>query len=197
MKIPRQYDGNLLTDADAGMLLTREQFRDAEPAPRFRLERVVGRLIVTNQFDLDHHTALEPVRNHLCLLRLRHPDIVEHVFQSAWTAIGEDTDRIADLAVFLRTKSPRPAFPHWVPDIVFEIVSAGWENRRRDYDEKRSEYERLGVREYVIVDRFDHLVTVLTLTDGRYIEQRFGPNDSYTSPQLPGLSIPLQDVIGA
>ncbi len=76
-----------------------------------------------------------------------------------------------------------------------EIVSAGWENRRRDYQEKRDEYERLGVREYVIVDRFDHLVTVFTLTDDHYAEQRLGPSDSYTSPQLPGLSISLQEVI--
>lgn len=198
MKIPRHHDSNLLTDADAGMLLTREQFRDAEAAPRFRLERVAGRLTVSDQFDLPHHTTLEPLRNQLGLFRLRSPTVVEHVFQSSWTVIDGDTDRVADIAAFLKqTTARQKPFPHWIPDIVFEIVSAGWENRRRDYEEKRNEYERIGVREYVIVDRFDHLVTVLTLADGRYVEQRFGPSDSYTSPQLPGLSIPLQDVIGA
>lgn len=198
MKIPRQYDGNLLTDADAGMLLTRAQFRDAEPEPRFRLERVASRLVVSDQFDLQHHTTLEPLRDQLGLFRVRSPTVMEHVFQSSWTAIDEETDRIADLAVFLtQTTARKKPFPHWVPDIVFEIVSAGWENRRRDYQEKRDEYERIGVREYVIVDRFDHLVTVLTLTDGHYVQQCLGPNDSYTSPQLPGLTIPLQEVIGA
>ncbi len=99
ISLPDHVDERLLTDADAGMLLTRDQFRVAEPAPRFRLERVAGRLVVTSQFDLDHHTTLEPVRNQLGLFRLEHPDIVEHVFQSSWTAIDEETDRIADIAV--------------------------------------------------------------------------------------------------
>ena len=187
----------LLTDADEGLELTREDFGEAEFDARFRFERVEGRLVVMAPSGIDHHISSEPIRDGLVAYKLSHPKIVEYVFQESWTAVEEDADRIADLAVFLRTKTPRPRFPHWVPDIVFEIVSAGWENRRRDYEEKRSEYERLGVREYVIVDRFDHFVTVLTLTDGHYAEQRFGPNDSYTSPQLPGLSIPLQDVIGA
>ena len=57
------------------------------------------------------------------------------------------------------------------------------------------EYERLGVREYVIVDRFDHRLTVLTLKDGHYSEAWLGSKDVYTSPLLPGLSIPLAGVI--
>ena len=187
----------LLTDADSGLELSRDEFGEAEFDPRFRFERVQGRLIVMAPSGLDHHTSSEPIRDALVAYKLDHPDLVEHVFQESWMVVEEDVDRIADLAVFLRTDVPRPEFPHWTPDLVFEIVSAGWENRRRDYQEKRTEYERLGVREYVIVDRYDHLVTVLTLKDGCYVEQRLGPEDSYSSPQLPGLSIPLRGVIGA
>lgn len=188
----------LLTDANEGLELTREDFGEAEFDSNFRFERVDGRLNVMAPSDWNHNVTVEPLRDHLGAYRLAHPKVVDHVFHESWTPVEDDTDRIADIAVFLRQVPARAGrFPHWVPDIVFEIVSAGWENRRRDYEEKRSEYERLGVREYVIVDRFDHFVTVLTLTDGHYAEQRFGPSDSYTSPQLPGLSIPLQDVIGA
>jgi len=129
---------------------------------------------------------------------LTHPEVIDHVFHESWTPVEEDTDRIADIAAFLKQDAPRvDRFPFWTPDMVFEIVSAGWANRRRDYQEKRTEYERLGVPEYVIVDKYDHLVTVLTLRDGRYVERRLGPEDSYSSPQLPGLSIPLRGVIGA
>ena len=187
----------LLTDADAGLELTRNEFGEAEFDSRFRYERVQGRLIVMAPSGLDHHTSSEPIRDALVAYKLDHPVLVEHVFQESWMVVEDDVDRIADLAVFLRTTVPRAEFPHWTPDLVFEIVSAGWENRRRDYQEKRAEYERLGVPEYVIVDRYDHLVTVLTLKHGCYVEQRLGPEDSYSSPQLPGLSIPLRGVIGA
>ena len=187
----------LLTDADAGMELSRDEFGEAEFDPKFRFERVEGRLIVMAPSGLDHHISAEPIRDALVAYKLAQPKIVEHVFQESWMVVEDDVDRIADLAVFLCTTVPRADFPYWTPDVVFEIVSAGWENRRRDYQEKRAEYERLGVPEYVIVDKYDHLVTVLTLTDGRYAERRLGAADSYTSPQLPGLSIPLRGVIGA
>jgi Uma2 family endonuclease len=80
---------------------------------------------------------------------------------------------------------------------IFEIVSPGWENRCRDYQEKRMEYERLGVLEYVIVDRHDQRVTVLRLVERKYQEQLLKPSDSYRSPLLPGLEIPLEPIIGS
>ena len=58
-----------------------------------------------------------------------------------------------------------------------------------------AEYERIGVREYVIVDRFDHRVLVLTLQNGEYAEAELGPNDFYTTPLLPCFEIPLSDII--
>ena len=58
-----------------------------------------------------------------------------------------------------------------------------------------TEYERIGVREYVIVDRFDHRLLILRLEAGRYTETELGPDDSYTTPLLPGLEIPLADII--
>ncbi len=49
--------------------------------------------------------------------------------------------------------------------------------------------------EYVIVDRFEHRVLVLQLEDGHYAETFLGPGDSYTTPLLPGLAIPLAGII--
>ncbi len=73
--------------------------------------------------------------------------------------------------------------------------SGGGEDRKRDYVDKRSEYLRIGVREYVIVDRFEKRVTVLRRARGRFVESQLGPTAIYSTPLLPGLKIPLKGVI--
>ncbi len=185
-----------LSLADAGLELTREEFAEAEFAEPYRYERSQGRLVVMSPPGYEHHRGVKPFRNHLGAYELAHPDIVEDVFQESWTEIDEDSDREPDIAVYLRSSEPQPHIPERVPELIFEIVSAGWANRRRDYDEKRAEYEQIGVSEYVIVDRFDHCVTVLRLVDGEYVEHLLKPSDSYSTPLLPGLEIPLKDIIG-
>src|SRR5947199_368969 len=49
------------------------------------------------------------------------------------------------------------------PTIVVEFVPEGRANRYRDFEEKRDEYLAIGVREYWIIDRFDHTMTVFVL----------------------------------
>ena len=185
-----------LSLADAGLELTREEFAEAEFTEPYRYERYQGKLVVMSPAGYEHHQGVKPFRNHLGAYELAHPDLVEDVFQESWTEIDEDSDREPDIAVYLRSSEAQPRIPERVPELVFEIVSAGWANRRRDYEEKRAEYEQIGVLEYVIVDRFDHCVTVLRLVDGEYVEHLLKPSDSYSTPLLPGLSIPLHDIIG-
>lgn len=181
---------------DAGTVLTREEFAESEFTEGYRYERHAGRLIAMPPPGHDHHLTTGSVRDYLGAYRLAHPEIVEFVIQDSWTTIDDDTDRIPDIAVYLRSTKPSLQLPERVPEVVYEIVSPGWENRRRDYGEKRSEYERLGVREYVIVDRHDQRVTVLQLVEGKYQEQLLKPADIYRSPLLPGLEIVLQPIIG-
>ncbi len=82
-----------------------------------------------------------------------------------------------------------------MPELIFEIVSPGPADHRRDYEEKRAEYLRIGVEEYVIVDRFAQRVLVLQLREGNYLETELGPNDAYTTALLPGLEIPLMKIL--
>ena len=185
----------LLTQSAAGIELTREEFLEGEFDPQWRYERAQGRLVVMPPPEFGHHIAAMSFRNHLGAYMLAHSDSVEFVFQESHTVVDDDTDRIPDIAVYLKSEDEVPEFPFRVPDLVFEVVSAGWASMKRDYEEKRDEYERLGVREYVIVDRFDHRLTVLTLNDGHYSEAWLGSKDVYTSPLLPGLSITLAGVI--
>ena len=185
-----------LSAADAGLELTREEFAEAEFDTRYCYERHEGRLVVMPPPAHGHHVTVEPFRNHLGAYALAHPEIIEHVFQEAWTSIDEDTDRLPDIAVYLRSQNEPSKLPDRIPELIFEIVSPGRANRRRDYDEKRDEYERIGVSEYVIVDCFDHEVTVLRLVDGHYHEELLKPRDTYRTTLLPGLEIPLQVIIG-
>ncbi len=53
-------------------------------------------------------------------------------------------------------------------DFVIEVVSAGDEARRRDYEEKRSDYAQAGIAEYWIVDPERRVIEVLGLADGAY-----------------------------
>ena len=138
-----------------------------------------------------HHAAAEPIRDHLVVYKHHHPEIVEHVFQESWVVIDEGTERIPDLTVYLHSESEQPPFPERVPDLIFEIVSPSAADRRRNYEEKRADYQRIGVKEYIIVDRFTHRLVVLCLQNGEYEGTELGPNDSYTTVLLPGLEIPL------
>ena len=181
---------------DAGSELSREEFAEAEFTEGYRYERHEGRLVAMPPPGETHHFVVEPFRTRLGAYSLQHPEIVEHVLQDSWVQIDGDTDRIPDIAVYLRSDAEPLPLAERVPELVFEIVSPGWENRRRDYQEKRAEYERLGVQEYVIVDRHDQRVTVLQLVEGKYQEQLLKPADTYRSPLLPGLEIVLQPIIG-
>ena len=141
-----------------------------------------------------HVSLTEPVRDRLVAYKLAHSDIVEKVVSEAWFFIDADTDRIADIGVYLVTTGEKKPIPKRVPELAIEIVSVGSEER--DYITKRHEYERAGVREYVIFDRSQKQVTVLRRVRSHFRETRLGPTDTYSTPLLPGLSIPLHDIIG-
>lgn len=186
---------DLLTESDVGIELTRDEFLESEHDPRWRFERVEGRLSVMPPPEFEHHLVTMKLRNSLGNYMTSRPDLVEYVFQESHTVIDDDTDRIPDIAVYLVSGRQQPAFPHRVPDIIFEIVSPGWSAMKRDYEEKRDEYERIGVCEYVIVDRFAHQLTVYTRQDGQFSESVLSLRDAYESHLLPGLTIPLKGLV--
>jgi Uma2 family endonuclease len=56
------------------------------------------------------------------------------------------------------------------PDLAIEVASP--ESVERDYERKRQQYERFGVREYWIVDEVEERLTVLRLVKGTFREVR-------------------------
>lgn len=181
---------------DRGRVVSAEEFADADFDEPWSYEREGGRLVVMPPDGNIHQITSEPWRDALVVYKLARPDVVGHVFSNPFLRVDEDKDRIGDLGVFL-VDTPVPASEvGTISDLVFEIVSQGKANKKRDYVTKRTEYEALGVKEYVIVDRFERRVTVLALGSGGYTERVLTEVDTYTSPLLPGLAIPIGDAFG-
>jgi Uma2 family endonuclease len=81
------------------------------------------------------------------------------------------------------------------PDLVIEILSKG--TRRLDERIKLEAYERCGVREYWLFDRFRKGVQSWELTDDRFRARPFlsaAAEDVLTSPLLSGFELPLAKI---
>ncbi|MGH8526444.1 MAG: Uma2 family endonuclease [Gammaproteobacteria bacterium] len=82
------------------------------------------------------------------------------------------------------------------PDLVVEILSPGTKARDRGY--KKSLYARFGVAEYWIVDPKAQAIEVHAIgTDGYEMKGRYRKGDRFSSPLLPGLTLPLDEVFEA
>jgi Uma2 family endonuclease len=180
---------------DDGRPTTTEEFANASYEEPWTYERVDGRLVVMSPEGTGHVSQSEPWRDRLGAYSLAHPDLVQAVVSQAWIRIDEDNTRIADIGVYLGGPLEALNIPEQVPDLIFEFVSPSKQDRRRDYVEKRADYPKLGVPEYVIVDRFDKKVTVLTLGDAGYEERVLSSADAYRSPLLPGFEVRLAEVM--
>jgi Uma2 family endonuclease len=180
---------------DAGRPVSAEEFADAVFQEPWRYERENGRLLVMPPDGEDHVDTVDPWLEHLYFYRADHREVVRRIAPNAWIRVDQGTDRIGDIGVYLADNPQAKKIPDRVPDLIFEIVSPGRTSHDRDYITKRAEYERLGVKEYVIIDRFTKQVTVLTLAPDGYHEQVLTAADRYTSPLLPGLEIVVGEVL--
>lgn len=185
-----------LGPGDEGKLLGAEEYAAAIYDEPWTYERIHGRLAVMSPEGRDHARKSAPWRDRLGAYALAHPDIVEVVVSQAWVVIDADNDRIGDIGVYLVRPDRAMNLPDQPPDLMFEIVSPGAANERRDYVEKRHDYHRAGIREYVIIDRFRRTVTVLTLAPDGYEERVLTMEDMYETPLLPGFSVRLAEVLG-
>jgi len=181
----------LLGPGDSVRSVSAEEFEEAEFEPRWSYEREEGRLVVMPPDSPEHDLSSEPMRDYLGAYRLAHPELVELVASECWVRVDAGTDRIGDIGVFLGGNRSGLARPERAPELIFEVVSPGRASRERDYVKKRGEYHRLGVHEYVIIDRMRRRVTVYVDAAGRYRKTVLHPGDRYGSRLLPGLEVPI------
>ena len=178
---------------NAGELISAADFASADFIPPFRYERVQGRLAVMAPAGPDHRDTGRPFRRELPYYWRLHPHIIEDVDFEGWVATSEDDDRLPDICVYLTASASDQKIPDRVPDMIFEIASESRADQERDYIDKREEYHRIGVKEYVIVDRFKREALVLTWQPQDYAERVLSAHEIYASPLLPGLEIPLAE----
>ena len=181
--------------ADDGRPTTTEEFANAFYDEPWIYERVDGRLVVMSPEGTGHVLQSEPWRDRLGAYCLAHPEIVQAVVSQAWVHIDDENTRIADIGVYQGGARDALNIPDQVPDLIFEFVSRSKKDKLRDYVEKRADYQKIGVREYVIVDRFDKKITVLTMGEAGYEERVLTSADVYRSPLLPGFEIRLAEVL--
>ena len=81
------------------------------------------------------------------------------------------------------------------PLLVIEVVSPGANNHRRDYIDKRNQYEWLGIPEYWIVDPILKQVTVLVLTEDGYDETVFKSSEQVRSTVLPEWTLTAEEML--
>ncbi len=91
--------------------------------------------------------------------------------------------------------------------LAVEITSTNWDD---DYIDKLEEYERLGIREYWIVDylaiasrdflgnpKYPTVFVFLPDEDGKYQRNKFQGNDIIISPTFPNLKLTVEKILKA
>src|SRR5207237_7295911 len=94
----------------------------------------------------------------------------------------EENRRIADRVIWAGLGRRPRRFE--TPTIVVEFVSRGKRDRYRDYEEKRVEYHAIGVKEYWVIDRFQHQMTVYKMVEGKFQQQVVNRRQSYKTDIL-------------
>ncbi|MDP9342555.1 MAG: Uma2 family endonuclease [Actinomycetota bacterium] len=174
--------------------LTYEDLR-AFPEDNLRRELIDGELVVTAAPSTRHQDVV--VR--LCIrLGLYAEERGGKLYVAPTDVFLADTNVVEPDVLFVRpenvSKVERP-FVRGAPDLVVEVSSPS--TRRLELVRKRELYERFGIPEYWFVDLEADRVEVYRLEEARH-----GPPallsraDTLESPQAPGFSIPVADLLG-
>lgn len=103
---------------------------------------------------------LRLIRPHSCEIevegkpRTRFPDLV---------ILREEHLSLTQKRLFIRLSMA-------APKLIAEVVSPGDENRKRDYEAKRDQYQQRGIPEYWLIDPAQQSITVLKLEANGYVE---------------------------
>lgn len=173
-----------------GMLLSPWEFDAADFEPGWRYELVHGVLIVNPAPSLEERDPNEELGHWLRTYQESHPEgsALDFTVSEQTVHIGPHRRRV-DRAIWAGLG--RLPEKKETPTIAVEFVSQGKRNQQRDYDIKREEYQTARVREYWLVDRFQHTLTVYGFTRGKVTKKVLNRRQTYTTPLLPGFKLPL------
>jgi Uma2 family endonuclease len=178
-----------------GILMTPEEFDRAEFERGFRYELVNGVLIVTPLPLLNEADPNEELGFLLRLYHEQHPQgaALNATFCERVVRTGKNRRR-ADRVIWAGLgRLPRRGD---VPSVTVEFVGSRKRDRERDYETKRDEYMRIKVKEYWVIDRFRHTMTVFTQLNGKHRKRVLKKDDLYKTDLLPGFTLPLARLFG-
>ncbi len=175
-----------------------DEYFEADLPEGYQYELVDGTIVVSPHPDGEHNESVTSMVFALIGYQRDHAGALRHIDVEPSVPIPDRaTIRGPDLAVYKRWEAKGRGHAVWkefTPAIVVEAVSKGGGDR--DYNEKRDEYWAAGIDEYWIIDRFKEQVTVLTRGQDDWAQVGYGMRDSAESRALPGLTIPVSDLIG-
>ena len=183
----------------AGMLMTPEEFDAIEDYDEnYRYELIHGVLVVS-PLPLPQETGPNELLGHYLLIyQESHPQgsKLNLTLPQQYVKVRGGR-RIADRLIWCGmgiTPDPRED----TATMAAEFVSAGRRNQKRDYVEKRREYQEAGLKEYWIIDRFQRTMTVFQFRNKRTVVKKIiGENETYESSLLPGFQVPLAKLLEA
>jgi Uma2 family endonuclease len=113
-------------------------------------------------------------------------------------AVGPNRGRKPDVVVFFGGRAlpvRRDSISRVAPDIVIEVITPTPRDGRRDRVEKKSDYARIGVSQYWLVDPELRTIEILVRgEDGRFIEAVSASTGSHEVPACEGLSLDLDSL---
>jgi Uma2 family endonuclease len=165
------------------------------PDDGLRHELIDGEHYVTPSSATVHQRLVG--RLHIALARYLEAHPIGEVFLAPLDVVLSVHDIVEpDLFVVLQDQVDIVCEPHvaGAPALVVEILSPG--TRRRDEGIKRRLYDRVGVREYWLIDPAVSTVVAHRRQPpgGLTAEPPIGLEDALASPLLPGFSLPLRDL---
>ena len=198
-----QKTATLIGPADDGRPMSLDEFSRADGQEGFLYELGRGIITVVNVPGIPHAKQVHAVHRQLHRYGDSHPDQVNLILGGSDSKIlvsDLESERHPDAALY---KSPPPdegpdVRATWPPDLVVEVVSPS--SGHRDYEEKREEYLRIGVREYWIIDASRGEageMLVLRRSGSAWKERVVRPFQVYQPRLLPGFSFDLAAVFRA
>jgi len=173
-----------------GILMTPHEFDKAQFVEGWRYELINGVLVVSSTPLRNERDPNEELGYLLRVYRDTHPlgAALDATLSEEIVATGQNRRRVDRVIWVGLGRLPTAAD---TPTILVEFVSAGKRNRERDYEAKRDEYMAISVKEYWIIDRFQHTMTVYNLRARKVRKRVICKDQTYKTDLLPGFELPL------
>lgn len=185
---------------DHGREMTYEEFLAGDYEEGYKYELIRGELYVSPQPNPPHDVLREYVHELLTLYKVKHRHVIKRLSAGARVFVPGESKTTCpepDLAIY-NDHAPARHQRRWQqfsPFIVIEVVS---EDADKDYVRNVQLYQKvLTVLEYWLFDKVDEkdgpTLRVYHRTSGNegWQVDDYGPDASYTTPLLPGFSLPV------